>query len=201
MRSNGIDLGLHVAGQKAQVLARLDCRPREHDATDTLSRERVDGGRHGEIGLARSRRTDAHDDVVVLHLAQILGLPGRLGLDDRSNAGQRDPLSRDAVARAVLVAIGLAAIDCVAHAQHVVGRKLATLARRLHHACRDSGRSTDGVRRSDDGHCVAAQRDLHAVQPRQLDQIAVVDAGERQRIGALGRDFLCDGVVTHALSP
>ena len=43
-----------------------------------------------------------------------------------------------------------------------------------------------------DGHRVAAQRDLHAAEARELDEIAVVHAGERERVGALGREFLRD---------
>ena len=55
--------------------------------------------------------------------------------------------------------------------------------------------------RPGEGHRVAAQGDLHAAEPRQLDEVAVVHARERQRICALGRHLLCDVLVTHAWSP
>ena len=87
-----IDLRLHVAGKKAEVLARLDGGSREHDATHTLSRQRVDRRGDGEIRLARSRRSDADDDVVVLNLLEILRLTRRLRLYDFSNARERDAL-------------------------------------------------------------------------------------------------------------
>jgi hypothetical protein len=46
-----VDLGLHVSGQEAQRLARLDRRPREHDAPHPLPHERVHRHGDGEVGL------------------------------------------------------------------------------------------------------------------------------------------------------
>ena len=91
-------------------------------------------------------------------------------------------------------------IDDVAHAEHVVRREIAPLPRRLDHARRDAARPLDEFRGPDDRHRVAAQRDLDSAQPRQLDEVAVIHAGERQRVGALGGQVLCDCVVTHFVS-
>ena len=59
-----IDLLRHVAGQKAQLLARFDRGPRQDDALDALRLQRRHRHRHRQIGLARSGRADAEDDVV-----------------------------------------------------------------------------------------------------------------------------------------
>ncbi len=61
-----IDLRLHVAREEAEILPRFDGGTREHDAAHALSRQRVDRGGDGEVGLPRSGRADADDDVVLL---------------------------------------------------------------------------------------------------------------------------------------
>ena len=72
---------MQVARQEAELLARLDGRPREHDATDLLGEQARDRLRHREVGLARAGRTDAEDDVVLLDGFEILALRRRLGHD------------------------------------------------------------------------------------------------------------------------
>ena len=86
-----IDLGVQVAGQKAEAFARFDRGPDEHDLADLMVLERLD--RHGDrqIGLAGARRADGERDVVLADRLDIAGLPlrprgnppGRLHIDGR----------------------------------------------------------------------------------------------------------------------
>ena len=59
-----IDLLREIAGQEAQLLAGFHRGPHEHDALHRVALERVDGARHREVRLARSRGSDAERDVV-----------------------------------------------------------------------------------------------------------------------------------------
>ena len=91
----GIDLGLHVAGQVAEALTRLDRGPDEDDLADLPGAKAGHGQGHGEKCLAAPRRSRAEDDVVIpdrLHvgcLARRLGhqLPSRPGHLDRVRGG------------------------------------------------------------------------------------------------------------------
>src|SRR6185503_19854944 len=94
-----------------------------------------------------------------------------------------------------------AAVDDVAHAQHIVRREVAALARRVDHPTRDVRRAIDEITRPCDGQRIAAQGDAHASQAGQLDQIGVVHAGQREWIGPFRGDSLRDGIVTHVASP
>src|SRR5205085_6242831 len=108
---------------------------------------------------------NAHDDVVVLNLLQILSLSWRLGLYDFPHARERNALrAADAVPRWPIVDVRIAVVDDVTHAQYVIRREVAPLARRLDHARGDSDRALDELGRANDGHRVAAQRHLHSAQ-------------------------------------
>ena len=61
-----VDLLLQIARQEAELLARLDRRPREDDAVDPLGQQERHGLRHREVRLARAGGADAEDDVVLL---------------------------------------------------------------------------------------------------------------------------------------
>ena len=70
----GVDLGLEVARQEAQVLAGLDRRPHQHDLLDPPAPQERNGHRHRQVGFARSRRPDAEDQLVFqqrLHVARL----------------------------------------------------------------------------------------------------------------------------------
>ena len=187
-----IDLRLHVARQEAEALARFDRGAREHDAPHALSRQRIDGRGHGEIRLARSGRPDADDDVVVRDLLQILGLPWRLRLNDacarpaaRCAARRRWPGPRRR-------SLAVAAIDHSLRRSTSSG--VSSVRWRAARSC--AARSPPRARPARAGpvmrHRVAAQRDASRRQARQLDQIAVVHAGEREHVGALGGQLLRD---------
>src|SRR5262249_270757 len=155
----------------------------------------------GEISLPGAGRPDAHDDVVILHLLEVVRLPGRLRLNHAAHAGQGDPeTSATGTGRPALV-VRLAPIHGVTEAQHVVRGEAAPLARPLDHAVGDARWTLHESRWSRDGHRVAAERDFDASEAGELHEVAVVDAGKRQRVGAFGREFLRDGGVGHARSP
>jgi hypothetical protein len=61
----GIDLVLHVAGQVAQLFARLDRGARQDDPVDLAADEHRHAHGHGEIGLAGARGADAEGQLVV----------------------------------------------------------------------------------------------------------------------------------------
>ena len=56
----GVELLAHVARQEAQVLARFDGRPRQHDARDGACIQGFDGGGDREVGLAGPCRSQRH---------------------------------------------------------------------------------------------------------------------------------------------
>ena len=72
---------MQVAGQKAQLFARLDRRARQDDAGDLLVPEGRDRSGNGKVSLARARRADAHDDRIFADGLHIAFLAERLGLD------------------------------------------------------------------------------------------------------------------------
>ena len=85
----GIDLLVEVAGQEAQLFARLHRRTGQHNALDLLALERGDGHRHRQIGLARSRRTNAEGQRVAANRAHIFPLAERLAADGAAAEGRR----------------------------------------------------------------------------------------------------------------
>src|ERR1700722_6383041 len=87
-----VNLGLHVARQKAEILPGLDRRTGEDDPAHALAGQRIDRRRNRQVGLASARGADADDDVVLGDFLQVFGLSRRLGCDDRPNPRQGDPL-------------------------------------------------------------------------------------------------------------
>jgi hypothetical protein len=59
----GIDLLGERPGQVAEALAGLDRRPRQDDPSDLAGVERLDGRRHGQVGLARPGRAEPEYEV------------------------------------------------------------------------------------------------------------------------------------------
>jgi len=76
-----IDFLFHVAGQKADALARLKRRARQNDAFHLSRQQQADRMGDRQIGLAGARRTDAEGQVVTGQRAQIGRLIGRSGAD------------------------------------------------------------------------------------------------------------------------
>src|SRR5436190_2431200 len=189
----GIDLRLHVPGEEAETLPSLHGRPGEHDAPDTLARQRLHRRRDGGIRLPRPRRSDADDDVVLGDLRQILRLAGRLRLDQSPHARQRDPAFAD---RPVAVAGRIV----LAQTQDVVRRELHALARAVDHAACDVTGPRHELGGTGDRHRVAAQCHLHATEPGELDEIPVVHSGEGEHVRPLGGELLYDRTVAHACS-
>lgn len=63
----GIHFGIHIAGQKADLFARLNSRPRENDTAHFFLHKGTDRHRHSQIGLAGPSGADADHDVVRLN--------------------------------------------------------------------------------------------------------------------------------------
>ena len=72
-----IELGVHVAGQEAEPLARFDRRPDEHDLADLVLSQSIHGHRDGEVRLARSGRPDAERHIVLANRFDVIELTGR----------------------------------------------------------------------------------------------------------------------------
>ena len=77
----GIDFFAHVAGQKAEPLAGLDRRPRQHDAIDFLALEQLHGIGHRKPGLAGAGGAGREHQRVALERANIGVLRRGAGAD------------------------------------------------------------------------------------------------------------------------
>jgi hypothetical protein len=75
----GIDLLGEIAGQEAEALAGLDRRPGDDQPVDRAGEEEARPVGHGQEGLAGAGRTEAEDQVVVVHRLQVLRLGDGLG--------------------------------------------------------------------------------------------------------------------------
>ena len=67
----GVDLLLHVAGQEAEPLARLDRRAGEDDPVDVAVDVHRRRRRHREVGLAGAGGADAEDELVAEEVAHV----------------------------------------------------------------------------------------------------------------------------------
>ncbi len=173
----GIDLVLHVAGQIAQLLARLNGRARQDDLVHMPADQHVHADSHRQIGLARTRRADAKGQFIVeqrLHIS-LLRVGARL---DQLLAGlDLDPLGfafeqLDLVALACGIEHRLGthaqfAVD-ITRFQRPPGLKPAV--KRL----QDLGGLMARVRFANHGKLIAAAQDLHAKSVFDGGQVAVV---------------------------
>ena len=76
----GVHFALQVAGEEAQALTSLHRRAREDYPVHLLRPERRHCLRHGEVGLARTGRSDAERDRIFIHRVHIGLLTQGLGL-------------------------------------------------------------------------------------------------------------------------
>ena len=83
-----VDLVGEGARQEPEPLSRLDRRSREDDAADLAALQGLHGLRHRQVGLARSRRSDAEHDRVQIDRVDIVALTDRLGADHLSARGE-----------------------------------------------------------------------------------------------------------------
>ena len=65
-----------VAGQEAEALASFHSRAHENNTTDAVRLQCLYRTSHGQVSLARARRTNAESEVMPTHLTQILHLVG-----------------------------------------------------------------------------------------------------------------------------
>ncbi len=89
----GVDLVVQRAGQEAEPLAGLDGRPGQDDPVDLLGLQRLDGLRHGEVGLAGAGRADAEHDGVGVDGVHVPLLVEGLG-PDRPPPRRQDALGQ-----------------------------------------------------------------------------------------------------------
>ena len=78
-----VDLVLHVAGKKTELLARLHCRTREDDFAAELVLQRIHGERDGYVGLAGSGGAEGERQVILGEAADhacLVGVARRDGL-------------------------------------------------------------------------------------------------------------------------
>ena len=73
-----------IARQEAELLAGLDGRTYQQDASDLLTIERLDRRRDRQIGLAGARRANTEIDVMAADAGDITLLVEAAGLDQRS---------------------------------------------------------------------------------------------------------------------
>ena len=79
-----VDLGRHVAGEKAEPFARLDRGPDEDDLLDGRLPQLVDRHADGEIRLAGAGGADAEDEIVLAHRVNVRRLAVGAGPDGRA---------------------------------------------------------------------------------------------------------------------
>jgi hypothetical protein len=89
------DLLGQIAGEEAQLLARLHGGPAQHDALHLALDQRRHRHGHGEIGLAGARRADAEDDVVLADGVDIRLLREALGRHRAVAVGDEDGVEED----------------------------------------------------------------------------------------------------------
>ena len=77
----GVDLFAHVAGKKAQPLARLDGGAGEHDALHLPALQALGGVGDSKVGLARPGGPEPEDEVGVVQRADVGALVGRARRD------------------------------------------------------------------------------------------------------------------------
>ena len=125
-------------------------------------------------------RADAHHDVVVADRLEVLPLAGGLGRDDPAQAGQDD----------LLVAAGhdLRRLTLGREPGDVVRRDFLAHPGQVDQALRHRGGALDLLGGSAQGQGVAPQRDPDPEGPLELEEVAVVDPGEEQGIGAFDRE-------------
>jgi hypothetical protein len=204
----GIDLLLHVAGQEAEPLARLDRGARQDQPLDAAGDQLRHRLRHGEIGLAGARRPEREDHVVRDELAHIMRLRDR-ARDDRLLARADHDRRRAAAARRIggrcrssigsldiaitpstspidLLAADHAAVELL---QHFAGMR-------------------DGLGRALDHHALAAGVDIDAQPLLEREQVRIIFAEElRQELGLVERrprpgavtGLGGDGLAAHAV--
>ncbi|TSE25593.1 hypothetical protein Tsedi_01178 [Tepidimonas sediminis] len=166
----GVHLGRQIAGQKAQPLAGLHRRARQHQPLHGAALQRIDRARHRQIRLAGARGADAERDVVPgdggqiarlvggaaadLAAARLQHRRGRVGLRLRAVAGQHQlhRLGRHRVARDL--------VQRLQHLQRLRGGGLAPFDAKVPEAVRDAH-----LQRRLDGAQVRIQRAADVRQP------------------------------------
>ncbi|VVT12160.1 hypothetical protein ERY430_60200 [Erythrobacter sp. EC-HK427] len=171
-----IDLLLHVAGQEAELFARLHRRAREDQALHRTGDQLADRLRHRQIGLARACRTEREDHVAAGELAHIVGLH-RAARRDRLLAGADHDRRSLGIARDNAFQRRF-----IRHADQRIDRAcIQFLARHqlFVHFDKHIARPRHIIRHALDHHPVPARGDIHAQPVFDLHQIGVKLPEER----------------------
>jgi len=124
--------------------------------------------------------------------AQIFALAGRLRLDDAPQPGEDDLHRIGGRALASQLPVGFVGHEAL----DVVHLERLAHAREIDQRLRYGAGALDRRRGTGERQAVAPQRDAHAQPARQLEQIGIVHAGQRQRIHAFHGQTV-DDVVAH----
>ena len=171
-----IHLLLQVAGQEAELLARLDGRPRQDDAADLLGQQVADRLRHRQIGLARAGRADAEDDVVLLDRLEVAPLVGALRVDATARAfGLLLPVLQEVVAEVDAAVVG----HELGRGLHVAVAQLVALGHQARQLLEDALDALLRLLVALDDELVALRADRDAEQRLDVLEVAVVGAVER----------------------
>src|SRR5690606_25840740 len=143
--------------------------------------ERVDRAGHAEIRLSRARRPDADDDVVLRDGRDVSALALRLGHDDAPRSGERDA----DLALRVHDAARAERVRALREARDVVRVERRPQPGQLDDVLHDRHGALDRRELTREDDVVAAQHDADAEEAPELLDVAIVHAGEHERIGAL----------------
>ena len=180
-----IDLLLQIAGQKAQPLARLDSRAREHDLFHQPRTKRRHRHDDGEVRLSRACRSNAERDGVLADGVEVDALAERFRAHMTAAARHEDRVAEKAVQR-----LALAALDeshAVAHLMHRERRALPVQVLQLAH---DLRRRPHDLRLAVDRKLLAAAYEAAVEIVHEHLQVLVVPAEKRRRFALIGKGDL-----------
>ena len=175
----GVDLFLEGAGQKAQVLPRLNDRARQDQTAHLVTFERRHGERHGKIGLAGAGGTQTKRDGMRANGIHITLLTKRLGTNGATAIREQHVIAQRRGVVLTVAQYGQAARD-------ILGRKRAPggrLAKSMLEKPRDQ---LDLVRVTAHGNLVAASNHMGANEALERTKHAVACAQHARWVNPLG---------------
>ncbi len=174
-----VDLGLQVAGQVAEALARLDRRAHQHDLANPLLLERRHGHGHGQVGLAGAGRARAKNNVVLRDGLYVAGLSGRAGHDLAPGVQHFDRRRR----------AGRLAGEVGENVRNLIGLETALPVHQGLELLENLGGARHGVVGTLDADLVVPRRDIHGQRIADFPQMLVASAEQRkQRLRVDHRD-------------
>ena len=176
-----VDLFLEGAGQKAQVLPRLDNRARQDQAAHLMALERGDGECHSQIGFTGTGGTEAKRDGMRANGIHVALLAERLGADDATAIRQQHVIAQR---RGIMLAVAQNGQTT----RDVFGRKRApgsSLTKGMLEKTRDQ---LNLVRIAAHGNAVTAGNHMGAHQVLECTKGAIAGAQNARGVDTLGND-------------